>query len=445
MNEEPRASLRVVLRNFFNESIPKSIGWRNTTGSVVGALILAQIVTGVLIAIYYVPHPESASASLKWMEANVPAGTLIRALHYWGASYIVVAVFVHILRVFFSGAYRRPRQGMWLTGVVLLTLTVTIAFSGQLLPYNQTGYWAAKVGVEIAATAPLIGETLKRLMLGGDSIGELTLTRFYALHIVVLPAMLGLFIVCHLFYLRKHGPLRAAKDRTEDMTPFYPMQFARDMIVISVVLASFIGVSYWAGSPRLEPIDLANSTYVPRPEWYFLSHFELLRMTPSSLEVLTTFVLPAGLILLVLALPWIDRAQTSAAGSRRGVRIAGALVALAIVGLTIKGLIRHQTEHTIAAEVEAPPESSAGQNLLAEGRRIVTREKCIVCHKLNGRGGVKAGDLAGTGMRLQEDYLRAWLRDPQSFRPDIEMPPVTVPDAEFEALVQFLRSLEEPR
>ncbi len=251
---EDRAGAGKALRSFMDEAVPKSTGWRNTLGSVAGALILGQIVTGVLLMLFYVPHPDAAYDSLEYIRESLRAGGLILALHYWGASFIVVAIFAHMVRVFFSGAYKKPRELTWLAGVGLFGVIMGFAFTGQLLPWNQAGYWAARVGIEIASSAPVVGGIIKQLLTGGETVGALTLTRFYTVHVVLLPLALGLLVPIHLYLLRRHGPMRPAHDESTDTVPFYPWQLARDLVMISVVFLGLIAIAVLFIGPRSGPV-----------------------------------------------------------------------------------------------------------------------------------------------------------------------------------------------
>lgn len=445
---EDRTAVGRGIRTFLEEQVPTSLGWRNTLGALAGALLLLQIVTGVLLALYYVPHPEAAFESLEWMAENVTLGGFTRALHYWGTSFIVAALFLHMLRVFVAGAYKKPREINWLTGLALLGVIMALAFTGQLLPFNQMGYWAAKVGVEIVSSAPLVGESLGRLLIGGDTVGALTLTRFYALHMIVLPALLGLFVVVHLHQLRRQGPMRPLRDTGDAAEPFFPMQFARDMLVISVALAALAAVAVIMKGPDSGPLDLTDTEYLPRPEWYFLSHFEILKWTQGEFQkVLAAFVLPNLLLAALAALPWLDRAKSNAIGERRTIVASGLFIAAGIVGLTAFGLLTAPDPHqeadaTVAEESEEETDGDPDRARLAAGRRVYRELKCQTCHRIDGRGEIKAPDLSGVGLRLQEPYLRNWLRNPPAFIPDIAMPPVTVTDEKFDALVAYLMSLD---
>ncbi|MFP6617096.1 MAG: cytochrome b N-terminal domain-containing protein [Candidatus Hydrogenedentota bacterium] len=164
---ESRTGLVSGIGKFLGEEIPASSGWRNTLGSLAGALLLVQTLTGLLLALYYVPHLEAAHASLEFVNNELLGGSLLRTLHYQGTSFIVIALFIHTVRTFFSGSYRSPREATWITGLILFAIVIALAFSGQLLPYNQMGYWAATVGLEIGAAAPVIGPYIKELLMGG--------------------------------------------------------------------------------------------------------------------------------------------------------------------------------------------------------------------------------------------------------------------------------------
>lgn len=435
---DDRTGLISALAHFMNEAVPRSTGWRNTLGSLAGALLLLQILSGVLLALYYVPHPEAAYESVKYIEEGVSAGWFVRALHFWGASFIVIAIFCHMVRVFLSGAYKKPREMTWIAGVCLLFVVLGTAFTGQLLPWNQMGYWAANVGIEIASTAPLIGPAVGQLMLGGEAIGALTLTRFYALHVVALPLALGLFVILHLYLLRRHGPLRTPRDTSNATISFFPAQLARDLVVISIGLGALGVVSYVFAGPDHGPADPADTDFVPHPEWYFQAHYQILKLTPGPLKILATFVIPTLFVALLLALPWLDRAKSPAISARRVVVGGGLVVIAAIIGLTIFG-VASQPGAAERAEVLGGEET---YDMIAAGLEVYEKEQCRKCHVIGVDGRDKGPDLSHTGLRLKEDYLREFLRDPQKFVPDTEMPPTQVNDKEFNELVAYLLSLK---
>lgn len=438
---ESRTGIPRALGEFFGHSIPSSTGWRNTSGSVVGALFLGQIISGVLLMLFYVPHPESAFASVTYIASSLRAGAFVRALHYWGASFMIIGLFFHMMRVFFSGAYKKPREVTWIVGLCLFGLVLFISLTGQLLPWNQAGYWAAKVAVEIGSSVPLLGPVIRNLAIGGESIGALTLTRFYALHVVVLPGIIGVLIVLHIYLVRKHGPNRPAGDKGTSTIAFFPDQVARDMVAVSISLAALAVVARIVGSPAEMPADPSDTSNIPRPEWYFLSHFELLRFTPGSLKVAGTFFIPSALCLLLAALPWIDRVPDSTWRQRKLVLGGGVFLFLSVAGLTALGLTARDDRATAIAAVE----QREGYDKVAAGRRLFRQGECIECHKVRGRGGTTGPDLTYVGTRLREEFIRDWLADPQGFSVASEMPPFVAESGEMDEIVAYLKSLvKEP-
>lgn len=434
---EERTGILTALSRFLGESIPASTGWRNTLGSIAGALFLSQILTGILLMLYYVPHPDSAFASVSYVVSGLRAGGVVRALHYWGASFMIIGLFLHMMRVFFSGAYKKPRELNWILGLCLFGLVLFIAFTGQLLPWNQAGFWAATVGVEIGSSAPLIGPLIRNLIIGGDTIGALTLTRFYALHVVVLPALLGLLIIVHIYLLRKHGPIRPANDAGAKTVSFFPIQMARDMIAVSIALTALAVVAVLVGGPDETPADPSDTSYIPRPEWYFLSHFELLRFTPGSLKVVSTFFIPTILLVALTALPWIDRTPDRHWRQRKLTLGFGVLFFFGVVGLTALGLAARDDRETAAASTEQREE----YDMVAAGRRLFREHECLECHKVRGRGGKLGPDLTYVGTRLREEFLREWLADPQGFSKAAEMPPFVAESGEMDEMIAYLKSL----
>lgn len=448
---EHRTGLLGATRAFLNENIPRSTGWWNTLGSIAGALLLLQIATGFLLALYYVPHLDSAYASVQYIKEEIMAGGLVHALHYWGASFIVAALFIHMLRVFIAGAYKKPRELNWWIGLALFGLVIGIAFTGQLLPWGQEGYWAAKVGVEILSDTPLIGDHLATLFIGGEGLGALTLTRFYALHIVLLPGLLGLLVGLHLYLLRRHGPLRPARDTGTETTPFFPNQLAKDLLAISLALGALLAVALVVHSPESSPVDTTDTSYVPRPEWYFLAHYELFRVTPGALKQITTFYLPALAGLILFTLPWLDRAKTTAFTERKRIVTVGMIVCVALVALTGYGIATPPDREAAAelarqeAEIDIERAQKEEYALMKTARATYRRMKCAKCHTVNRRGGHIGPDLSGVGIRLHEAYIRKWIVNPTAFKPDTVMPPIEASEEEIDLLIFYLLSLvDEP-
>ena len=203
---DSRLKLASLERTLLDEPIPGGASWIYVFGSATLFLFILQAVTGMFLAVYYAPTPDHAYDSVQYIEQQVSFGWFVRGLHHWGASGMVIAVGLHMLQVFLYGAFKPPREMMWMVGVVLFLLVMGFAFTGYLLPWDQTAYWATQVGINMVGTVPLVGDFLVRVMRGGEMLGALTLSRFFAVHVLFLPALIVTGIVVHLFILRRVGP-----------------------------------------------------------------------------------------------------------------------------------------------------------------------------------------------------------------------------------------------
>jgi len=201
---DERLGLRTIYRTVFDRKVPK-VNWWYTLGSATLFLFFLQVVTGIFLTVYYVPSPDHAYASIQYITNEVAFGWLIRGIHHWGASLMVVFAFAHMLRTFFMAAHKFPREITWITGVFLLLATLGMGFSGYLLPWNQQAYWATTVGTEIAGTAPVVGDFIVRVLRGGPELSALTLARFFAAHIWFLPVVISLLIGVHLYLVIRIG------------------------------------------------------------------------------------------------------------------------------------------------------------------------------------------------------------------------------------------------
>jgi quinol-cytochrome oxidoreductase complex cytochrome b subunit len=201
---DERVGLLAVWSTIFDRKVPK-VNWWYTLGSASLFLAIMQALTGIFLSIYYVPTPEEAYSSVEYIMNDVAFGWLVRGMHHWGATLMVVIVFVHMLRVFYYGAYKYPREVTWITGVLLFLITMGLGFTGYLLPWNQRAYWATAVGTSIVGTVPLVGDFLLRVLRGGDDLTLVTLSRFFGVHIWFLPAALFGLIGIHLYLVIRNG------------------------------------------------------------------------------------------------------------------------------------------------------------------------------------------------------------------------------------------------
>ena len=255
-----RTGYRSAKHVLLDEQLPPGTGWAFTFGSVLLALLGVQLATGAFLTIYYAPTPDHAYDSIRFIVSTVP-GRLVHGLHHFGASFIVIALVVHMVRVVVFGSYQAPREATWLSGLALFALVLAFSLTGYLLPWDQRAYWATVVTINIAKLTPGAGEFVAGVLQGGASIGALTLTRWYSAHVIFLPAALIGLVALHLVLMRRQGISGPVRPREGARQTFYPWQVARDMTVISVVLTGLaavppLGVNPW---PRQDTGSLSET------------------------------------------------------------------------------------------------------------------------------------------------------------------------------------------
>lgn len=310
---DERTGIHRSIKEFIHYPVPLYVtkNWLYALGGLTIIAGLLQGITGLLLTFYYDPSSEGAYNSVDYITYQLPLGWLVRGIHHYGASAIIILVVLHMLRTYFFSAYKRPREINWLTGVLMLFITLSFGFTGYLLPWDQKGYWATKVGTEIAGSVPLIGEWIMRFMRGGEILGQATLTRFYSTHIMILPAAIGVLVAIHIYQLRFHGmapPItEKAKKLSERYVPFFPNWVIKD-VVLGLGLLALLAYFSWAYRAPLEfPADPASSNYVPRPDWYFLFYFQILKYFPGAWEIVATALIPLFVFGSLILLPFLDK------------------------------------------------------------------------------------------------------------------------------------------
>ena len=331
--------------------LPKHINLLFSLGSLAMFLLLLQAVTGAFLALYYSPSPEHAHNAVTYISEEVPFGAFVRGLHHWGASAMVIIVFLHLLRVVLYGSYKAPRELTWIFGVFLLLIVLGFGFTGYLLPWDEKAYWATVVGVEIASTAPVFGDFVAKVMRGGAEIGAVTLSRFYALHTIWLPWLAFGLVGVHLFFVRYYGssgipqspscpPDKGGRGVNTEMKtgkPFYPDQVFEDVVGMLILFAVLASVALFVPVPLEDVADPTNADYDPRPEWYFLFLFQLLKYFQGPFEIIGTFVIPTVGMVLLLLLPFLDKSERVVLWKRPIALTVTSVCVIGIVGLTILG------------------------------------------------------------------------------------------------------------
>ncbi|MBI4211637.1 MAG: cytochrome bc complex cytochrome b subunit [Deltaproteobacteria bacterium] len=295
-------------RKVSSEPVPHHLKrWWFCLGGTAAYLFLIQVITGLLLTFYYVPEPGHAYDSVYRITYEIPFGWVIRSIHKWSSHLFIIAVILHVFRVFFTGAYRKPRELNWMIGCGILFCVLTFGFTGYSLIYEQLSYWGATVAANLTQNVPLIGEYLARFMRGGDTVEENTLTRFFIFHIALLPLAITILLTIHITLIRLLGvtELRFEDDREHSTShvPFFPNHFLRETIIASCIalVITFLVVFFPAGLGL--PADPFVTPAHIKPEWYFYFTFRWLKISSLTVGVLGTGAAAA----LLVFWPFIDR------------------------------------------------------------------------------------------------------------------------------------------
>ena len=437
-----RTGIETGVRNFLYEQIPASSGWHQVFGSVALFLFLLQAFTGALLAFNYAPTPGDAYNSLRYIMAEVTGGRLMRGLHHWGASMMIVVVVLHMTQVFLYGAYKKPREATWMAGVVLLLLTLAYGLTGYLLPWDNRAYWGTVVTTQIAAQAPLVGPYLLRLLGSQGDIGVVTFARFYGLHVLLLPPATALLIVLHVYLVRKHGVAPVPGDELQPSKKFFPEQAFRDTVSIFIAFATLFVMAVAVRVPLEQLADPTDTTYIPRPEWYFLFLFQTLKLFSGPLEIVGSVVLPTLAILTLVLVPFIDRGKIRKVTQRSFAAAVVCLVAIGWTGLTVTAVVT-TPKPAVAAQIDFSQPTGWLELSPVEmaGIGYFRQENCIACHTV-GDGKPKIGpDLAGSAIHKTGAWMIQHFKRPSSMVPGSAMPPIQLSDAQLNTLAAFLLKL----
>jgi ubiquinol-cytochrome c reductase cytochrome b subunit len=306
---DDRTGMRKLVHEALYERVPGGARWRYVWGSTLVVAFVTQAITGVFLWMAYSPSTQTAWESVYYIQHEMTGGWLLRGIHHYMSHLMVLLLAVHFVQVVIDGAYRAPRELNFVLGLVLMLLVMGLALTGYLLPWDQKGYWATKVGTELASQAPLAGPALKNLAVGGAEYGHHTLTRFFALHAGVLPALLVFVLVLHVALFRRHG-LHARDPQRAPDAMFWPDQLLKDSVAALAVLAVVLALTvYYCGAELTAPADPASPYAAARPETYFLFLFQFLKWFPGELEVWGAIVIPTLTLVVLFLMPWIGRSR----------------------------------------------------------------------------------------------------------------------------------------
>lgn len=438
------------LRPFLYKKLSPKTGWSATLGSLCVILFAVLVVSGVFLAMYYNPSPDKAYQSVDYIMKDVPLGSILRGIHHWGASAMVLFVFLHLMTTFFSGSYKAPREVTWIAGVCLLLATLGLGFTGYLLPWDMKAYWATVVSTNVPKDIPVLGKFITRVALGGDTVSGSTLTRFYAIHAMLLPALLALFAAIHIYLVRLHGLAEdtpARQPSTLDPRPslpeplyrFYPEHASRSALVFAVVILVLLGLALFGHIPREQIAGTLVENYLPRPEWYYMWLFQLLTYFPGKWEAVGSLAIPTLGLALLFATPFLGRNRKLGVANRPVALAVGATAIAGIVYLTVMGFEGVRPYGQVIPVPDRPLTSTETRGLFLYADR-----ECAYCHQIKGQGGHRVGpDLSNLVARHRtKTYLARYIKDPQALKSTSIMPKYDLPQADLQALADFLLSLD---
>ncbi len=290
-------------------------GWLHVFGSLSLLLFISQTITGILLLMYYRPTPEEAHKSIQYITGEVHFGWLYRQIHAWGATLMILTVLLHMIRTYFSGAFKKPRELTWVSGVLIFILTITFGFTGYLLPWNQIAFWATTVGTESANKVPVIGGWLQYFLRGGDAVTGETLSRFFVVHVIILPWILTGLIGIHLFLMRLNNistlePVGEEKEvPSEHGIPFFPVHTAKEAAVACVLVAVLVTLSVLAPWEIGEPADALSTPKHIKPEWYFLPSYQLLKYFEGPYGAILGIIACSVPFVALCIWPFLDRTK----------------------------------------------------------------------------------------------------------------------------------------
>src|SRR6202521_454265 len=420
-----RLQLAAPIREAAGHPVPRSTAsWFYVFGSAALTVFILQLVTGILLALIYVPSAGEAWSSLQSLNHQVALGWFIRALHGWGSNFMIAIVLIHMAQVFLFGAHKYPRELTWIVGVFLLLVTLGMAFTGQVLRFDQDAYWGLGLGASIASRVPLIGPSIVNLMLGGPIIAGATLSRFFALHVFVVPGLLIAFVAVHLLMVLKLGinewpmPGLVVRKATyvreyHDLTKkegvaFVPGAIWKDLFFSAFILLSIAACAYYFGpfGPSGPPDPTIIQT-APRPDFFFLWLYAVLSLLPPSMETPALLIGPVVVILALVLLPFFF-GEGEKSWRRRPIAVLTIL--LAAVAL---GTFTHLAEHTPWSPVmdawsgdPIPSEFLHNRSALErQGALVFQVKQCHNCHSLGDQGGKRGPALDAVAVRLTQDQL----------------------------------------
>ena len=459
---DQRLQLAAPIREAAEHPVPRNTAsWFYVFGSAALTVFILQLVTGILLALIYVPSASEAWSSLQALNHQVALGWFIRAMHGWGSNFMVAIVLIHMVQVFLFGAYKFPRELTWIIGVFLLLMILGMAFTGQVLRFDQDAYWGLGIGASISSRVPIIGPAVVKLMLGGPIIAGATLSRFFALHVFVIPGLLMAFVGLHLLMVLKLGinewpmPGRIVKRATyerdyhaltkQEGAPFVPYAVWKDLFFSAFVILAVAACALYFGpfGPTGQPDPTIIET-APKPDYFFLWLYALLSLLPPSMETPFLLIAPVLLVFGLILLPFLS-GEGEKSWKRRPIAVLTVLlIAITLGTFTRLAQFAPWSPHMNAWSGDPVPYQYVNHTTALErqGALVFQVKQCRNCHSLGDTGGQRGPALDSVAVRLTHDQL---IR--QVIQGGGNMPAYghNLTSAETTALVAFLETLHPAR
>lgn len=418
---DERTGLKQPFIDMVTHLVPPGSKWLYVFGTAILTSFIVQVVTGIALMTSYVPSAGDAYESIRYISTQAPFGRLLRGMHYFGASAMIVFAIIHMLRVYLTGSYKFPRELNWLTGVALLFFTLAMGFTGQILRWDQNSVWTVAVGAEQALRAPFVGKYLANILISGGMFGSATLSHFFVLHVFLLPGILIGAIGLHVFLVLRNGiseppkvgePVdpKTYKEKYKSMLertgrPFWPDAAWRDIVFSTLVVLGIFALAVWIGPPNIEkPPDPSLVDAHPRPDWYLVWYFALLAFLPHRAEDAIIILFPLLLAVSLLAVPFLSN-QGERSIRRRPWAVGIVVLALAsFCALTYEGYKEPWTPKFSATPLTQEI-IGATSGPVFDGGHVFNDKGCLYCHTIDGHGGKRGPDLTDVSNRLTHDQI----------------------------------------
>lgn len=460
---DERTGLITFFSEFLHEEIPGGTRFSYTLGSACMFLLSMQIITGIWQLFYYVPTVDYAYSSLNYLRLQVPFGWLIHGIHYWGGTLFTIIVGLHCLRVFIWGSYKKPREMVWLIGIVLIILTALFMFTGPVLPWDKDGFFAGQVGIGIAGSVPIVGPITQAILQGANKMGQMALLRMYVLHVAVLPAAIAGFVMLHLVAFRTYGESGPWDEKKRKVIGyFWPEQIFKDVVVTFLIFLLLVYLSAFFPAPFSGLADPTDTLVSPKPAWTFLFLYQIIKYFPGPLEPLGVAGVPLLIILLFASLPFVDKSPEKNPFKRGLVILCGFAFVAFVLYLTWLGYIyRSDAELAMMQNPVKTPVVNvnegqkdalskrytamveANNNQKATGQQLFKTLGCTECHTTTGAVSNKQGpDLAQTHENRSREWIYIQLVSPQTHNPHSIMPPFAhLSDQNIKLMVDYIEGL----